>query len=100
MAGLFSSQEEMQSGLGFFLDLSSVVSNDIINDIIDKKPITPEAFAQMQENVTMESLNRMTIGDQEPLFKDMNASRRNLKKLNKAFKKLGKERSTMEKEIN
>ncbi|MEC7182002.1 MAG: hypothetical protein VXW15_04765 [Bdellovibrionota bacterium] len=90
MAGLFSSQEEMQSGLGFFLDLSSVVSNDIINDIIDKKPITPEVFAQMQENVTMESITRMTTGDQEPLFTDVNASRRNLKKLNKAFKKLGK----------
>jgi len=90
MAGLFSSQAEMQSGLGFFLDLSTVVSNDIINDIIDKKPITPEAFAQMQENVTMDSITRMTTGDQEPLFKNINASRTNLKKLNRAFKKLGK----------
>jgi hypothetical protein len=90
MAGIFSSEQEMQSGLGFFLDLSSVISNDIINDIIENRPITPETFAQMQENVTMNSLRKMTTGDEEPLFKDINGDVKTLRKLNKAFRKLGK----------
>ena len=90
MAGIFSSEQEMQSGLGFFLDLSSVISNDIINDIIENRPITPDAFAQMQENVTMDSLRRMTVGEENTLFEDINGDRKSLRKLGKALRKLGK----------
>ena len=44
----------------------------------------------MQENVTMNSLRKMTTGDEEPLFKDINGDVKSLRKLNKAFRKLGK----------
>jgi len=44
-AGLYTSLgQSFQSGLAFFVDISSVVSTDILNDLIDGIPITPDKF--------------------------------------------------------
>lgn len=46
--GLFTGNTPLENGLGFFVDLTSVFTTDMINDIIAGKEITEESFSEMK----------------------------------------------------
>lgn len=90
-AGLFTGTGHMESGLGFFVDLSSVVTIDMLNDILEGKEVTPERFEAMK--VALEEMNEVNEGKyliNRAVFKNTNYTKRNLRKIYKSFKKLGK----------
>jgi hypothetical protein len=90
MVGLFTGEETLQSGLGFFLDLSSVFTGEILDDLIAGNPISEEAYNQMQSDLIDQNVQSLSLGAKKKnIFKDIGLTRRNLRKLNKAMKKLG-----------
>lgn len=70
-AGLYTGSNTLQSGLGFFVDLSSVLNVDQLNDIINGVPVNPTTFAESKAmgiqwgNTYYESLNK-SFKDSKP----------------------------------
>ena len=74
--GLFTGDEPLENGLGFFVDLSSVFTTDMINDIIAGKEISEESFSEMK--ISARSNNQLARSKTRENFQDEGNTPRNM----------------------
>lgn len=92
-AGIYTGTSTMESGLGFFVDLSSVVTTDIINDLLNSFEVTPERYAAMKQTLAeMDEVDNGKFLLNRMIFKNSNYNKRNLRGFYKAFKRMGKKK--------
>ena len=96
MVGLFTGKDEGQSGLGIFVDLSSVISGDILNDILSGSPVheilkdgsrslSHDSYKSLRFSAFNSSKRRSTAIER---FKHSGPTKRSKRKVYKAFKKM------------
>lgn len=90
MAGVYTGLDPMQSGLGFFVDLSTVVNTDILNDIIDGNKITADKLNK--SNATANPWSKQYHADMDKRLKDKLPSKATQKKYAKILNKMGDEK--------
>lgn len=89
MAGLFtSSTDTTQSGLGFFVDLSSVVTTDLLNDIITGTKITKEQYENGLKN--SQDWDKSYYAELDKSFKDKRGTKSQERKAMSIINKMGK----------
>lgn len=86
--GIFTGDDEWESGLAMFLDVSKYLTNDIINDMINQKEITPERFEAMQSRIASQTVDPVKQEIRKANFGSRNLSRKNGMALYKAMRKL------------
>lgn len=86
--GLFTGDDDWESGLAMFLDVSKYLTNDIINDMINGKKITPERFEAMNSRLAAQSLTPLELEVKKSNYGSRNVSRKNGMALYKAMRKL------------
>lgn len=81
--GLFTGKNEWESGLGFFLDISKYLTNDIINDMIAGKKISQMQFQTMQSEMSRKSAPLLSFPNEGVTIKAMRSINKELKRLDK-----------------
>ncbi|MBF0208493.1 MAG: hypothetical protein HQK53_16575 [Oligoflexia bacterium] len=94
MAGLYTGLDPSQSGLGFFVDLSSVITTDILNDIINGTPIDPIAFRDAKANKSV-TWSKEYYKELNHRFADQLPSAKQQKKLKKILKKMAHDKTVL-----
>lgn len=92
-AGFFTGDDEYENGLAFFADFSKLMTFDILDDILAGKPITQaqldNAKDQLAANTGFKGIEKIKT---KTYFINQGITKRNLKKLYKVNKKLGRRR--------
>jgi hypothetical protein len=83
VVGLFASKEEKQSGLGFFVDLSDIISREVMEAIMAGEPVI--------DIYSYDSLNPVSIDermDSDVYFNNSYVEKRDLRRAKKAIRKM------------
>lgn len=85
--GLFTGDEPLKNGLAFFVDLSSVINGQILDDLIAGRELTPAQFTEMTRRANTES--KQSRGKRKSNYLDVNKTPKNLLKIYKEVNKMG-----------